>query len=201
MKQDALCRFMWHLKFFLLLSAMFFSSCDKTNDMDFISFIGDSLIARWDTEDYFTSYNTLNLGKGGSGVEWIEQHRGLLTNQTAVVLTGTNDLKQIGNAVELQEFVHRYINAITQLNAKRVILISVLPKNNDVGKSEDVIQLILDFNRLTQEQIEQNKTIIYCDVFDDFIIGDKQNMNLSYDGVHLNSFGYETLTKKVKGCL
>jgi len=180
---------------------MFFSSCDKRDDIESISFIGDSLIARWDTENYFTSYNTLNLGKGGSGVEWIEQHRESLTNQTVVVLTGTNDLKRIGDNEELQAYVCRYINAVTRLNARKIILVSVLPKNRDVGISENIIQLIRDFNRMIQEQIEQSETIVYCDVFDEFIVGDELNMNLSYDGVHLNSFGYEILTNKVKECL
>ncbi|MGN1156244.1 MAG: SGNH/GDSL hydrolase family protein [Agathobacter sp.] len=201
MKQNTSCRFMWYLKFFLFLSAMFFSSCDKTDDMGFISFIGDSLIARWDTENYFTSYNTLNLGKGGSGIEWIEQHKESLTNQTVVVLTGTNDLKRIGDNEELQAYVYRYINAVTRLNAHKIILVSVLPKNRNVGISKNIIQLIRDFNRMVQDQIEQSETIVYCDVFDDFIVGDELNMNLSYDGVHLNSFGYEILTNKVKECL
>ena len=192
---------MRYLKIFLFLSAMFFSSCDKTDDRGFISFIGDSLIARWDTESYFTSYNTLNLGKGGSGIEWIEQHGGLLTNQTAVILTGTNDLKRIADAVELQEYAYRYINAIMQLNAKRIVLISVLPKNKDVGKSEDIINLIRDFNKLIQLQIGHNSTIIYCNVFNDFMLDGKLNMNFSYDGVHLNPFGYDLLTKRVKQCL
>lgn len=192
---------MWYLNFFLFLSAMFFSSCDKTEDMGVISFIGDSLIARWDTENYFTSYNTLNLGKGGSGVEWIEQHKESLTNQTVVVLTGTNDLKRIGDNEELQAYVCRYINAVTRLNARKIILVSVLPKNRNVGISENIIQLIQNFNRMIQEQIDQSETIVYCDVFDDFIVGDELNMNLSYDGVHLNSFGYEILTNKVKECL
>lgn len=185
----------WFFTVVVLISAV---GCKDECAENVVAFIGDSLVSRWDTDYYFTSYTTYNYGVGGSGIKLIEQNKGNFTGQTVVILTGTNDIKLIVGDSELDDYVNRYVNAIVQLKAKKIILISVLPKNLDYEKSNDINGLIRAFNKRIESNVSRIDFIVYCDVFEDFLLNGEMNMNLSFDGVHLNQFGYEILTENVK---
>lgn len=176
-----------------------FYACDSINSSTDIYFIGDSLVARWDIEYFFPGYVVHNMGLSGSGVKWIKQNEGQLSKRTVVVLTGTNDLKKLDRN-NLEEYACQYVEAIKGLGAKRLVLFSILPRNdgNDIS---DINQLIFELNQLINSKLQKDKTIVYSNVFSVFIRDSSLDMNLSYDGVHLNQYGYEVLTGEVKKLL
>lgn len=184
------------LKFLLLFFIMLVGGCDKADDESIISFIGDSLISRWDLEYNFPVYSIQNFGLAGSGMKWLEQNQKKLIDQITVVLTGTNDLKNL-DETSLEFYACQYVEAVIGLGAKRVILMSILPRN-DENDSRDINLLISELNRLIADKVKNEENIIYCNVYSEFIKDGTLNMNLSYDGVHLNQYGYEILASKIK---
>ena len=188
------------LKFLLLLlSIIVVNACCKTNNETTITFIGDSLISRWDLDVFFPTHEICNIGLAGSGIKWIEQYNEKLINQTVVVLTGTNDLSDLAD-LTLDAYACQYVETIMGLKAKRLILISILPRNNEKD-NKNINQLISVLNRMIADGLKKEKTVIYCNVYPDFLKNGTLNMNLSYDGIHLNSYGYEILAKKIKSLL
>lgn len=188
------------LKFLLLfLTILVANACGKADNESTVAFIGDSLIARWDIERFFPANKINNVGLVGSGVEWIEENHGLFSNQDVVVLTGTNDLKKLDNR-NLGSYADRYVEAMLGLNAKRLIVVSILPRNNE-SDAHDINQLISVLNQMIADGLKEEKAVFYCDVYADFLKNGTVNMNLSYDGIHLNEYGYEILAKKIRGLL
>lgn len=185
-------------KYFRLfvLGVLLLCACDESDYEVNITFIGDSLISRWDLEYYFPTYAIQNCGLAGSGIKWLEENWQKLNGQTAVVLTGTNDLKKIDEA-SLDSYACQYVDAIVGLDAKKVLLISLLPRNRD-NDPKNVNVLISNLNQLIADKIKDESGIIYCDVYSEFIKNGTLNMNLSYDGVHLNQYGYEILASTIK---
>lgn len=183
-------------KCILLLIFIMFFSCEQTDYKTNIVFIGDSLVSRWDVETYFPIYKISNWGLGGGHIDWIEKHNGALEGKIAVVLIGTNDVKGLLK-VQLESYSLRYVNAILGMKADKVILISILPRN---CKSDivNINQQIVELNRLIADKVKVEKTITYCNVFSKFEKDGTLNMNLSYDGIHLNQYGYEILSSEIK---
>lgn len=174
---------------------MFFS-CNKSDERAMIVFIGDSLIARWDVENSFPAYKTSNWGLGGAHIEWIEEHEGSLRGKTSVVLIGTNDVKNLSES-QIESYASRYVNAVLGMKADRVILISILPRNCE-SDIPNINQQIVELNRLIADKVKDEMTITYCNVFSKFEKDGTLNMNLSYDGIHLNQYGYEILSSEIK---
>lgn len=180
---------------FLGIIILFFS-CNKFDERAMIVFIGDSLIARWDVENSFPAYKTCNWGLGGGHIEWIEEHEGALRGKTSVVLIGTNDVKNLSKS-QIESYASRFVNAVLGMKADRVILISILPRNCE-SDIENINQQIVELNRLIADKVKDEKTITYCNVFSKFEKDGTLNMNLSYDGIHLNQYGYEILSSEIK---
>ena len=187
------------LKSLLLFLMIGLFACARMDDKTAVTFIGDSLIARWDVENSFPICEISNIGLMGSGVEWIEQNRGLFSEVNVVALTGTNDLMEL-DKTNLESYTSRYVEAMIGLNAKRLILVSILPRNSE-SDAQNINQLISELNQMIAEKIKEEKAIAYCDVFPAFLKNGTLNMNLSYDGIHLNQYGYEILAKKIKSLL
>lgn len=188
------------LKFLLLLLIiMVVNACSKTNNETAVTFIGDSLIARWDVEHFFPVYEISNMGLSGSGIEWIEVNRDRFGEESVIALTGTNDLKKLDNT-DLESYATRYVKAMIGLNAKRLIVVSILPRNCE-SDAHDINRVISELNQMIADGFKEEKTVFYCDVYAEFLKNGSLNMNLSYDGIHLNQYGYEILTKKIKNFL
>lgn len=183
---------------FLYLTIITCCSCEQINDEE-ITFIGDSLIARWDVEHFFPVYKISNMGLSGSGIEWVEANRDRFSEKSVIALTGTNDLKKLDNT-DLESYAARYIDAMIGLNAKCLIIVSILPRNCE-SDAHDINQIISELNQMIADGFKEEKAVFYCDVYVDFLKNGSLNMNLSYDGIHLNQYGYEILAKKIKNLL
>lgn len=175
-----------------------FTGCSDLDNTTY-RFIGDSIVARWGLQNSFPTLITRNSGNSGSGIKHLESFKGQCGGEIAVVLTGTNDVGTMYTEQEMENYAEQYVEALTRFGAETIYVFSILPRNfkND---PYNLLDKITTLNALIEARIEaaQNKTIVYLDVYDDFLDGDGRfNMNLSYDGLHLNPEGYEILTRKL----
>lgn len=170
--------------------SVMFSSCNTDEDIAYCA-IGDSLIARWDIQSDFPSHQIYNMGVSGSGIDYLESKQNSCKGRIVFVLSGTNDLSKIRN--NINAYSDRYFNAIEGLGGERTYIISLLPRNFD-SDDNDYNELIKTFNKLIIEQAKNYPTINVLDVHDSFTKDGTMNEQLSYDGLHLNNYGYEVLS-------
>lgn len=180
-----------------ILLILLLSGCNENLDQrTTITFVGDSIIARWDLQAYFSSFATINMGQSGSGINYLESLTGTMKSKNVAIISGTNDSYMMTPST-LQEYTERYISAILNLGANKVYLYSVLPRNF-VGDSADTNYNILSFNERMAAEVQKYPQIIYIWVYSDFINEDGSIVYEFYsDGLHLNQFGYEKLASKL----
>ena len=184
-----------------LFAIVFFISivigCSFDNEEQSLAFIGDSLVARWDLQEYFPSYKTVNYGVSGSGISHIEDYRGYFAGQDVVVIIGTNDLKRVKS--DETEYATRYVDAVLQLGAGNIYLYSIFPRSFK-SDSDSINSKVARINGLIKKQIDSTG-VHYIDVFDDLSKGDSIDMQYSYDGLHLSTYGYELISSRLKELL
>ena len=169
------------------------SSCSDDVKDARLDFVGDSIVARWDLAEYFPSRLVYNYGKSGAGIEYIESLAGRFAGRNVVVMIGTNN-NYLFVEPDREDYARRYVDAITALDAKRVYLYSVLPRDFTSDR-DDVNDDIAEFNAVVKHIVESMPAIVYMDVYDDFLHDGKIDFQLYSDKLHLSPYGYEILTK------
>ncbi len=169
------------------------SSCSDDVKAARLDFVGDSIVARWDLAEYFPSRLVYNYGKSGAGIEYLESLAGRFADRNVVVMIGTNN-NYLFVETDREDYARRYVDAITALDAKRVYLYSVLPRDFTSDR-DDVNDDIAEFNAVVKHIVESMPAIVYMDVYDDFLHDGKIDFQLYSDKLHLSPYGYEILTK------
>ena len=169
------------------------SSCSDDVKDARLDFVGDSIVARWDLAEYFPSRLVYNYGKSGAGIEYLESLAGRFADRNVVVMIGTNN-NYLFVETDREDYARRYVDAITALDAKRVYLYSVLPRDFTSDR-DDVNDDIAEFNAVVKHIVESMPAIVYMDVYDDFLHDGKIDFQLYSDKLHLSPYGYEILTK------
>lgn len=178
-----------------LFVSMAYALVACTNDDDvFLTFIGDSLVARWDLQEYFPSSLTENRGVSGSGISYIESCAGQLENHDIVVLVGTNDCSMMKR--DMEGYADRYVKAVSALGGRRVYLFSILPRS-----SVELNSVIRQMNQLIKQRVTDIPGIVYLDAYNYMLREDVLDVNLSSDGVHVNNYGYDILSKLLNKAL
>jgi lysophospholipase L1-like esterase len=180
------------------MTVYLFNSCSKNESYQYI-FIGDSLMSNYDTGKFFPNLRIKN--KGVSGYK-IEDCRKLNLNcesyDAAVLLVGTNNLSSKSDSFNedfVHSFVDKYIDLVNSLNAKKVIVISILPRNNfDFSNIQWLNQSLAD-------TLSNENNVIFLDVFDVFKKDNKLNPEYTMDGLHLSYLGYLLLTEHLSKVL
>lgn len=178
---------------YYLFLTILLCSCTKKSE-EKIFFLGDSIVARWDVKRFFPAHSVENLGVSGEGIKYVESMAHSFCNDIVVVMIGTNDLKWI-NSEEQDPYVERYVKAIYNLDASTVFLFSILPRSRSTD-SENIHQKITSLNKKIQSKVN-GTSVVFIDVYEKFY---KNGMNsqYSYDGLHLNEYGYELLSESLK---
>ena len=177
----------------IALISPFFYSCNDDPGAP-LYFIGDSIVARWDVEEYFPSFTTYNLGVSGAGIDYIESLSGTQKGHNAVIMIGTNNYWLYNSEASLKNYAVRYLDAIENLRAEHVYLYSVLPRDAE-SDPEDINDIIIRFNDYIQQLIAGNSNITYINVYHDFTYRNSTSIDpeLYSDRLHLSSLGYEKL--------
>lgn len=185
------------LRFIIMtaISIACLNACDDNNDAP-LYFAGDSIVARWDLQNSFSSLITYNQGISGSGVAYLESLSGQFAGRKAVVLSGTNDYTMYPNADAAESYAERYVGALTATGASRIYLFPILPRRfgNDPA---DVNKRIKAVNRCISALVAGESRFVYIDVFDTFADGDGIRQQYYQDGLHLSPYGYEVLSNSL----
>lgn len=186
--------------FLLILAPIVFVTCKIDEEKAEIIFIGDSIISRWKMNTYFREYKAFNAGKGGSGIDYIESHKGKYKNKTVIIHFGTNDISKIPN---LDDYAKRYVHSVESLSASKVILLPIMPRG-----SKETANALKAMPRIRYLNIEikaeaHNHGWHYVDVFDELLDESGNYFDIEYtvDGIHPNENGYKFLSVKVKELL
>lgn len=181
----------WVASFVIVL---FSASC--TDEEEALYFTGSSLVEKWDVRKYFPTRITYNMGLSGSGIAYIESQGSMFQDEAVVVITGGNDLPSIN---DLDEYANRYLQALHNMQAKRIYLFAILPR---LVFEEDNYEKVCAVNAKIKGLIHgQVDGIIYIDLFDRMLKDGKLNEDLFYDGVHLNSWGYNLISEELNRML
>ena len=179
---------------FILLTA-----CSNNVENRHFVVIGDSIVARWIVEMYFPDFVIENKGKGAAHIDYLDEFSHKCDGENVVVLIGTNDLTRI-NYEKLDVYTERYVNALKELNASKLYVFSVFPRSID-SDAEHVNDIICEFNTSVKTSLSEMENVFYIDVFDMLCYEGKLNPQYSFDGVHLNSFGYDLISFELRRVL
>lgn len=174
-------------------------NCNDNGTVLRLDFIGDSIIARWDIDEYFPTWQVNNYGVSGAGIDYIEGNAGRFVGKQVVVVIGTNDINHM-TPDRIEKYAERYMSAIEGLGASKVYLYSLHLRNFSSDRS-DVNTDVVDFNECIRAKVSEVTSIVYLDVYNDFFYGGEPNPRLYYDRLHLNPYGYEILVSALKKAL
>lgn len=191
-------KFRFFKMIFMALGAIFaLTTFSCSEDEETYRFIGDSIIHRWDLQNSFPTLITENCGLSGSGLEHLQSYSGKCQGTKVIVMSGTNDCGDFRNAQQAAEYAKEYVDALVTLGADRVYVYSILPRCFDTDP-ENINESVQLMNKAIYAELTARSglSVVYLDVYNSFLDKDGSlNMNLSYDGLHLNPEGYEILTK------
>lgn len=173
------------------------TSCGDEPDTE-VFFVGDSLVEFWDAGRSFPTLRFRNLGRAGAGIAYLGELGDRVAGREVVLLIGTNDAWQmVSDGVE--DYADRYIAAARGLKAGKIYLFSVLPRTLTTD-TEELREAIPLFNSVIRGRlVEFGCEVAYVDVYDRMRDGNSRGIRpeLSPDGIHLNSYGYEILTEEL----
>ena len=186
-------------RYISILCIIILTACSNNEEVRHFVVIGDSIVARWIVEMYFPDFVIENKGKGAAHIDYLEEFSHKCEGENVVVLIGTNDLKHI-NSEKLDDYTERYVNALKELNASNLYVFSVFPRSID-SDAEYVNDIICEFNTRVKTSLSKMENVFYIDVFDMLCYEGKLNPQYSFDGVHLNSFGYDLISFELRRVL
>lgn len=182
----------------MLLTVISVALCSCSDDHpDEYLFVGDSIVKRWDIQGSFPTLITYNKGYFGSGIDYLNNFTGRCDGKYVVVLSGTNNILDAFTEAQINSFAESFTSSIAGMGAKHVYVISILPRSFETDGphfNENIDRV----NHAIRERLQDVPSATYVDVHDEFSDGNGgMKVQYSYDGLHLNSFGYEILTDKL----
>lgn len=171
-------------------------------------FVGDSLVAGWDAKRLFPMRDVVNVGVPGYKIEDCIAEEFDCGGSDAVVLVGTNDLGPMFGYADkpltdemVDGFVDEYMELAHGLNAGRLYVVSLLPRNSrwNIVHINDYIQVL---NAALRKRVEAEiEGAVFVDAYPLMEVDGGLNPDYTKDGLHLNDAGYQVLTRKVKRCI
>jgi len=194
---------------FLLLGI--FCGCSSENQDDIVSdgktlrFLGDSIIDYWDdVSDYFPGITCFNYGITRMGIRTFLKNvdKNKLVDGNLVIEIGTNDVKWIITNNCMDEYVEEYVDTLQSLRAKKIYLLSILPRNRAKDR-QDLNDYIEQLNPMIQKAVKEQMSdvVVYIDLYDIFLKDDQINWDYTYDGLHPNATGYKVMADEIKRVL
>lgn len=179
------------------------SSEDENNDSrPVLNFLGDSIIDYWSNlNEWFPEYNCHNYGWSGKGIDTFlfRVNISSLKNTECVIEIGTNDMRKIISAGEVDRYIEYYIDVLESLRARRIYLLSLLPRNRAKDGGFDFNSYYPEINKKIQKRVtERMKNVIYIPLYDLFLKDGKINGDYTYDGLHPNTQGYEVIAMAIR---
>lgn len=194
------------IKLYILLLLLPLIGCssedENENSGPVLNFLGDSIIDYWSNlNDYFTEYDVHNYGWAGKGIDTFLGRVNIssLKNTECIVEIGTNDMRKIISVGEVDSYIEHYIDVLESLSAKRIYLLSLLPRNREKDGGFDFNSHYPEINKKIQKRVtERMKNVIYIPLYDLFLKEGRINEDYTYDGLHPNAKGYEIIAMAIR---
>ena len=166
-----------------------------------IVFIGDSIIAGWNSHSFFsTNSNFINRGINGQVTTQIlhrfKQDVVSLRPKYVVILVGTNDIAENCGSISLEDIQNNFLSMlqIAEENSIKVALCSILPVSEYYWNRKIKPQEKINSLNLFLASLADNKKVYYIDFHSKMKYDNTINPKYSDDGVHPNSVGYNFMT-------
>lgn len=180
-------------------------SNDDTKDdpsISVLNFLGDSIIDFWDNIDnYFPEYECHNYGWSAKGIDSFlgKVNIHILEGTECVVEIGTNDMRTVINNGTIDSYIEHYIDVLISLKAKKIYLLSLLPRNRAKDGGFDYNSHYPEYNKRIENRVATRMdNVVYIPMYDLFLKDGKINMDYSFDGLHPNAKGYEVMAKRIR---
>jgi len=175
---------------------------DDSGTISILNFLGDSIIARWkDVNDFFPEYECHNYGWSSKGIDTFLGRVSIskLEGTECVIEIGTNDMRNVINEGTIDSYVEHYIDVLVSLKAKRIYLLSLLPRNRTKDGGFDYNGHYPEYNKKIETRVAARMdNVIYIPMYDLFLKDGKINSQYSGDGLHPNARGYEYMASIIR---
>lgn len=165
-----------------------------------LNFLGDSIIDYWDNlSDFFPLYTCHNYGLTRTGINSFLKNVNTdsLKESICIIEVGTNDMKKVITENSLDQYVKEYVSVLQSLKAKKIFLISLLPRNRAIDKF-DYNSYYPEINdRIKNEVTTQIENLVYIDLYNKFLKDGVIDEHLTYDGLHPNIYGYKIIAESL----
>lgn len=164
------------------------------NTEDEIIFLGDSLTDRCEWAELFSNPNVKNRGLSGDKTDGVLDRLDEITESKPdkiFIMIGVNDIR---HNVKIDSVIKNYNTIIKNIKKEspktKIIIQSVLPVNNKIGKTKTTNIKVDSLNYLIKE-IAKKFNIPYVDI-NSKLKDDEGRLDKKYseDGLHINGKGY-----------
>lgn len=123
----------------------------------------------------------------------------MLEGTECVVEIGTNDMRSVINSGTIDSYIEHYIDVLISLKAKRIYLLSLLPRNRAKDGGYNFNGHYPEINKKIKERVAARmNNVVYIPLYEQFLKDGKLNPDYTYDGLHPNAKGYELMAKRIR---
>ncbi len=165
-----------------------------------IVFVGDSITARFEWDEYFTDYTVANRGIDSDVTEGLLNRLDTITSQTPekiFLMIGINDIRQGIPADTTLSNYEAILDALTtSLPECQIYVQSVLPVHTSTGIDNSDVQSLNE----SLKTLAERKGLVYLDIYS-AVADENNNFTYTVDGVHPTGDGYAIWTAIIEDVL
>lgn len=162
-----------------------------------IVFVGDSITARFEWDEYFTEYKVANRGIDSDVTEGVYNRLDTIISQTPeniFLMIGINDIRQGISENTTLFYYEKILDELkTALPDCKIYVQSVLPVHTSTGIDNASVQSL---NRSLRKLAEE-KNLPYLDIYSS-VADEENNFTYTVDGVHPTGTGYAIWTEIIE---
>ncbi len=162
-----------------------------------IVFVGDSITARFEWDEYFTDYTVANRGIDSDVTEGVYNRLDTIVSQTPekiFLMIGINDVRQ---KIPSETTLHYYEKILDELAIQlpdcKIYVQSVLPVHTSTGIDNARVQNL----NSSIKALAERKGLTYLDIYS-AVADEENNFTYTVDGVHPTGEGYSIWTDIIK---
>ncbi len=170
-----------------------------TQDTDIV-FVGDSITARFEWDEYFTDFTVANRGIDSDVTEGVYNRLDTIVSQTPekiFLMIGINDIRQEIPAETTISYYEKILDELMKtLPDCQIYVQSILPVHTSTGIDNRDVQNLNE----SIKALAKHKGLPYLDIYS-AVVDSENNFTYTVDGVHPTGEGYVIWTGIVEETL